>query len=88
MQVRTQEVSAEKAITPTFKLGDEVTFVVGQGTGRTTRFSVRQAKVVQLEDEHAIVQYRNHHCIRLKFIHLALTSEPDPSTNCGARNAP
>ncbi len=80
MHVETPKVGAEKATTPTFQLGDEVTFVVGSGSRRSMRFSVKHAKVVQLESEHAVVQYRNHHRIRVKLTHLTLASERNALT--------
>lgn len=80
MQVQTQEVGGEKANTPAFKPGDEVTFVIGSGTRRSMRFSVRQAKVVQLDGDHAVVQYRNHQCTRVRLTHLTLASEQNALT--------
>ena len=87
MQVETPEVGAEQATTPTFQLGDEVTFVVGSGSRRSMRFSVRHAKVVKLESEHAVVQYRNRQCIRVKLTNLTLASERNALTRALAGEA-
>ncbi|UPF05913.1 hypothetical protein MXB02_09940 [Pseudomonas mosselii] len=87
MQSQTPEAGGAKATTPTFQPGDEVTFVISRGTRRSMRFTVRHAKVVQLEGDHAVVQYRNHQCIRVRLTHLTLASGPNALTRALVREA-
>lgn len=59
MQVETPEVSAEKATTPAFKPGDQVTFVVVQQSGRNTRYSVKEVTLLEIDGVRATAKYRN-----------------------------
>ncbi|WP_065760990.1 hypothetical protein [Pseudomonas defluvii] len=78
MQVETPEVGTEKATTPAYKPGDQVTFVEVRHGTRTTRMSVKQATIVCILGSTAIVKYRNNHKVAIALSDL---------TPAGERNA-
>lgn len=66
MQAQTPEVSTEKATTPSFKPGDKVTFAQVRETTRTTHINIKEATIVVLVGESAMVKYRNGQKLMIK----------------------
>ena len=78
MQVETPEVGAEKATTRSFTPGDKVTFTEVRRGAKTIRFTSKEATVVRILGNTAIVKYRNGHNVAIQVSEL---------TPAGERNA-
>lgn len=59
MQAQNQSGSGTEAITNTFKVGDDVTFVVARSTGHSVSLSVREGKIAEIDRATAVVKLRN-----------------------------
>jgi len=59
MQAQHPSGSATEATTNTFKIGDDVTYVIGRSTGHSVSFSVREGKIVKIDGNVAVVKSRN-----------------------------
>lgn len=59
MQAQNPSGSGREATTNTFKVGDDVSFVVGRSTGHSVSFSVRDGTIAEISTGIAIVKSRN-----------------------------
>lgn len=59
MQAQNPSGSGTEAITNSFKVGDDVSYVVGRSTGHSVSFSVREGTIVEISAGVAIVKSRN-----------------------------
>ncbi|KIH84242.1 hypothetical protein [Pseudomonas batumici] len=63
MQAQHPSGSSTEATTNTFKIGDDVSYVIGRSTERSVSFSVREGKIVKIDGNIAVVKSRNGRCI-------------------------
>ncbi|WBG63384.1 hypothetical protein ELR50_11095 [Pseudomonas citronellolis] len=70
MQAHQPQGGDAKATTPALKVGDKVTYTVTRATGRSVRISVKEATIVALLGESAIIKRRNGHkeCVPLSIL--------------------
>lgn len=59
MQAQNPSGSGTEATTNAFKVGDDVSFVVGRSTGHSVSFSVREGKIAEIDSVTAVVKLRN-----------------------------
>ncbi|MHB2139895.1 hypothetical protein ACX64L_18375 [Pseudomonas monsensis] len=59
MQAQNPSGRGTKAITNTFKVGDEVTFIGARSTGHSVSLSVREGKIAEIGSATAVVKLRN-----------------------------
>lgn len=59
MQAQNPSGSGTEATTNAFKVGDDVSFVVGRSTGHSASFSVREGKIAEINSATAVVKLRN-----------------------------
>lgn len=59
MQAQNPSGSSTEATTNAFKVGDDVSFVVGRSTGHSVSFSVREGKIAEIDSVTAVVKLRN-----------------------------
>ncbi len=79
MQVQPNS-GTSKATTTTFKPGDEVTFCIVRSRKRTTRISVKEAKVVSMNGPVATVCFRNGRKMLIHQSRLTPASEKNALT--------
>lgn len=80
MQAQHPSGSATEATTNTFKVGDDVTYVIGRSTGHSVSFSVREGKIVQIDGNVAVVKSRNGRSITQPLDKLTHKGEPNALT--------
>lgn len=59
MQAQNPSGSGTEAITNTFKVGDEVTFIAARSTGHSVSLSIREGKIAEIGCATAVVKLRN-----------------------------
>lgn len=85
MQANHPQGSGAKASTPSYKVGDRISFPVIRGGARTIRITIREACIAELRERSAVIRYGNGRTDVIRLEDLTPAGQPNALTRtlCG-----